>query len=327
MYKADIKSFLFALGVKGVRSSDDWVNSSCPMASISHSKGVDKHPSFGISVNPQGESVYQCFTCSEAAPLSGLVHNLWIKDIPGWREAMRIYGETEIFRSEDNEHISSWDDKKIDISTKLKPEPIPKYILDKYPLIEQAIGFESKRCREYLRDVRGIDKETQDIFRLRHSIQDRAIVFPRIGKDWFVWWLRARSRMEKAFFTPVFLKIAEEWGDSSHFFGEQFLTNDPVILVESATDVLKLYTFGIYNVVATEGIVQKSQLDRLCNSVTLLGFDADLPGLKNKIKAERHLKGRTALFNLDWGKANVNDAGALESKADFDKVYNAKILL
>jgi hypothetical protein len=84
---------------------------------------------------------------------------------------------------------------------------------------------------------------------------------------------------------------------------------------------------GVYNVVATGGNAQKAQLGRLYQSVRLLGFDADIPGLKNKIKAEKFLKGYATLFYLDWKIVGIKDAGELESKADFDRVYNAKILL
>ena len=118
-----------------------------------------------------------------------------------------------------------------------------------------------------------------------------------------------------------------KWGDSSHFFGEQFLDNSSVIIVESETDVLRLHSLGVNNAIATGGNVQKAQIDRLYHNVVLLGFDADIPGLKNKIKATKLLKGYSTLFALDWSILGITDAGKIETKADFDKVYNKKTLI
>lgn len=331
MHRPDILRFLSILGAKRVHTSDVWVNASCPLASVSHIGGVDRHPSFGILINSKGESLYRCFTCSDPAPLSGLIHNLWACKIPGWKEAMRFYGDAEIF----NLNPTDTDDNaKFEYKSKEPKVSIPDRILDKFPLLESADGYEAKRCSEYLSNERGINKHTQDIFSLRYNPKnprEKIILFPRIDKENKIWWLRARSRSAKVFFSITSSYVGEEesskWGDSSRLFGEQFLDSNPVLIVESETDVLRLHSLGVYNVVATGGNAQKAQLGRLYQSVRLLGFDADIPGLKNKIKAEKFFKGYATLFYLDWKIAGIKDAGELESKADFDRVYNSKVLL
>jgi len=329
MRKPDIISLLSVLGGRRIKTTGDWINSSCPLESVSHKGGIDRHPSFGILVNPKGESLYRCFTCCDTAPLSGLIHNLWINKIPNWKEVMKMYGDSEIFSTTiiPNGVKSSWN-KEIE-----KKEPktfVPDIILNKFPLLENSLGFESKRCQEFLSNERGIDKNTQDLFSLRYSKNDRVVILPRIDKENKVWWLRARSRMSKLFFSisPSYMGETEnKWGDSSHFFGEQFLDNGPAIIVESETDVLRLHSLGVNNAIATGGNVQKAQIDRLYHNVVLLGFDVDIPGLKNKIKATKLLKGYSTLFALDWSILGLTDAGKIETKTDFDKVYNKKILL
>lgn len=42
---------------------DQWVGMSCVFARWKHSSGRDERPSAGISVHPNGHSVYRCFTC------------------------------------------------------------------------------------------------------------------------------------------------------------------------------------------------------------------------------------------------------------------------
>lgn len=328
MRRADIIKFLSILGVRGISDTGDWVNASCPMASVSHSKGVDRHPSFGVLINNRGESVSRCFTCLDPMPLSGLVHNLWVCKIPGWAEAMSFFGKKEIFTDSPDieQDIDIWGQAK-------KQEPkisVPNRILAHFPVLEFSFGEESERCRSFLSNKRGIDTETQNTFSLRYGPGGSIIVFPRIDKENNIWWLSARSRLSKHFFgiSPSYMEEpTEKWGDSSRFFGEHRLTKGSVILVESETDVLRLHSLGIDNAIASCGAINEPQLASLFHSVTMLGFDDDVPGLKNKIKAEKYLKGYTTLFSLDWGVAGVKDAGALGSKADFDKVYNRKTLL
>lgn len=325
MKRVDILKLLNCLGVNKTHISDNWVNSSCPLARYSHDGGMDRHPSFGIRINNRGESIYRCFTCSSAAPLSGLIHNLFVLKDMRWRDAMSIYDSCEVFSlSPINNNYG--DELKIP----KKPIPIPDYIVNKFPYIVSSNDFESNRCADFLYTVRGINYDTQKLFGIRYSpFRDRIVIFPRIDKSNVVWWMRARSRLNKSFFsiTPSYFSTDEKWGDSSRLFGEQFLDSGPILIVESETDVLKLYDFGVYNVVATGGGVQKVQLDRLYHDVVILGFDADIAGFKNKVKAERILRNYSTLFYLDWKKAGAIDAGKLESKSEFDKVYNSKILL
>ncbi len=327
MRRADIISFLSVLGIKGISDTGEWVNAACPMASVSHARGIDRHPSFGILINPYGESVCRCFTCFDPMPLSGLVHNLWVCKIPYWPEAMKIYGEKEIFTTRDSSELIDdiWKDKK----GALLKIPVPNRILAHFPALEFSFCQESKQCCDYLCS-RGIEKETQNIFSLRYSSNAKAVIFPRVDREKNIWWMSARSYIVKNFFTisPSYMEEPKDaWGDSSVFFGGHLLTKDPVILVESETDVLRLHSLDVHNAIAACGGIRESQLASLFHNVVLFGFDNDVPGFKNKIKAQRYLKGSTTLFSLNWGSVGVKDAAELESKADFDKVYNRKILL
>ena len=50
----------------------DWVVAGCPFAPFKHKNGVDRHPSFGISVKAPHR--YRCFSCSESGPLDELLY-------------------------------------------------------------------------------------------------------------------------------------------------------------------------------------------------------------------------------------------------------------
>jgi len=64
MNRDQIELLLRTLGIYKTRErANGWIESSCPFALWSHSKGRDRHPSFAISVVPNGVSGYKCHAC------------------------------------------------------------------------------------------------------------------------------------------------------------------------------------------------------------------------------------------------------------------------
>jgi len=76
--KADeAMQLLQVLGCSNIRPNmgNTWVGSTCPLAQWTHKGGIDKHPSFGISVHSdekgEGESKFKCYTCGVSGSLVG----------------------------------------------------------------------------------------------------------------------------------------------------------------------------------------------------------------------------------------------------------------
>lgn len=55
--------FLALLGCEKIHRRSGWVNGTCPFSRYKHSRGRDDHPSFGISIDPNGSSNYRCQAC------------------------------------------------------------------------------------------------------------------------------------------------------------------------------------------------------------------------------------------------------------------------
>lgn len=326
MNEAGILSFLKAVGVRQVfRDNPPWLRSACPLASALHENGRDDHPSFGIKINPRGESIYHCFACGGGL-LVRLLHNLFVCGLP-YKEASRVYGECEIFDGKDTpaEKVFSV------IGLDANKGSVPTDVLERFPLITTS-SYETKRCREYLTQ-RGISEEVQEKFQLRIYPSFQAIVFPRMDKEGNVWALRARPRKFKSFFSisPSFLGDDREWGDYSTWFGAQFLdTETPPLPVESETDVLRLYSLGVNLAEAIPigccGALQRPQLEALYQDVMFLGFDADMPGKRNFQRAFKIRKG-AVLFKLDWAMVGRKDAGELESLEEYKAVWRNRKML
>lgn len=52
----------------------NWIGMRCPFAPFKHARGTDEKPSCGISVHPNGKSVFRCYTCTaKGLPLEGFL--------------------------------------------------------------------------------------------------------------------------------------------------------------------------------------------------------------------------------------------------------------
>lgn len=74
-----VRAFLERLGCAHTKHSNQgWINGPCPLAPFTdkHKNKLDKHPSFGVSVNEGGKSGYRCFTCNAKGTLADLVVRL-----------------------------------------------------------------------------------------------------------------------------------------------------------------------------------------------------------------------------------------------------------
>lgn len=59
-----------------VRPDGTWVNGTCPLARWEHAGGRDENPSFGVKVESNGRSHYQCFACGASGDLVQLLFRI-----------------------------------------------------------------------------------------------------------------------------------------------------------------------------------------------------------------------------------------------------------
>lgn len=328
MRQDDIIQFLRVLGVHSIDLSSDgeWVTSSCPLASFSHIGGVDSRPSFGIKINDGGESSYNCFTCGTGS-LFSLVHRLqWTTGISD--EAHDIFLMCEAVHSESIRTVPSLDYPEPYVSfpcEEIVPEPVPGYVLEEFQLLMEADNFEGRRCREWL-EGRGIDLSLADEYSLRISPEHNAIIFPIVDVDGLTYYLHARSRLAKDFFflTPVMCGHPElSWGRRDWWFGIQSVDwLKPVILVESETDLLRLRSLGVGNILASCGSPGRAKLGRILSDLVYMGYDSDLSGVRYCRKTIKHLHSSAdVLYRLSWATVGIGDAGELSGRDQFDRVW------
>ena len=347
----DIIRFLKLLGVGEIKISEEeeWVRCSCPLAPWNHAKGADENPSFGIKVNDKGESGFHCFTC-KSGRLLDLLHQMHFTiGVP--ITASDFFSSAEIF-DEDEATVRDWktdsfyvDYQAIEVHP-AKKTPVPIEVLEQYPLLEFTDHeVEQIQIENYFID-RGISPHILYEYEIRMQPISSYIIFPIIDTDREVYRLHVKILHSKDFFyvTPELAGFSDypAWGRKDYWFGIQYYDpTKPVILVESETDVMRLRSLGVENILATCGPLSKHKADRITNEVILLGFDCDNAGSKYTSKAIQFFRGRQ-LYRLQWDMIEVKwytkkkrllryrpakDAGDLETLEQFEEVMRNKMAL
>jgi 5S rRNA maturation endonuclease (ribonuclease M5) len=350
MRLTDIVKFLTLLGIGEMKISEeeDWVRCSCPLAAWTHFKGEDSNPSFGVKVNDSGESGFHCFTC-HSGRLLDLVHILHFT-IGMPVRASDFLSLAEVFDEEQEERDLSSSEFYIDTAAieiiPPKKTPVPKEVLEQYPLLENTEHeVEQIQIENYFMD-RGIRPDVCYDYGVRMQPISSYILFPIFDTDGEAYQLHIKVLHHKQFFyvTPELAGYPEmkQWGRKDYWFGIQFYDPiKPVVLVESETDVLRLRSMDIDNVIATCGPLNKAKADRITNSTIYLGFDSDQAGSKFTMKAIQFFKGRE-LYKLDWSLVNIKwytkkkrlererpakDAGDIQTVEQYYEVLRNKMLV
>lgn len=304
-------------------SEDAWVMAPCPLAPALHRYGKDNNPSFGIHIKNEGITVnHNCFTCG-AGNLSDLIHkyNFLIGYNP---ELNRFFINRRYAEIEETTEVKT---DKWAVKTKHRERynlPVIQKVIDQNPILtETSMGMCAQDVRKWL-SSRGISKEIIDRFQIRHNAKSE-VVFPLIDIDEIIYDLHARSTTNK-FFYHIRDKDKEHKFGSNHgcWFGHQFIEDPtaPVILVESQTDVLRLYTLvsGIY-FLGCCGPLTRQHLRRISSHRKIyFGFDSDEAGKKNTIKAINELHSSAQLFLLNWATEGLKDGGDLQNIEQFKRV-------
>lgn len=322
MKKQDILTFLRLIPTDKIRVGDEWITATCPLASARHKGGVDSEPSFGVKINEEGPSNYNCFGCGSGS-LSHLLHVLmWTTGVR--QEAIDFLILNECFNGVDHHEGNIFVDCYAgeDKAEHLVPIPVPDFILERYPLLENQNTSEAKRCQYWLRS-RGVDGADIHRYAIRYDPDGPFVMFPFIDLDGKVYklhrcWINSkRFSYEKG-----------EWGKKDIWYGMQFYsTAYPVCLVESETDLHSLRKYGMTRVLASCGSVSKEQLSRIASDTVILGYDSDEAGKRYCLKTIEELPTVTLFVRLHWDRIGLKDAGDLTAVEQWQAVWNARSLI
>jgi len=336
--QSEIVRLLSDLGVSSVNVRDGWVSSCCPLAKYTHVSGSDKHPSFGISINDDGTSVWKCFTCSnDSRNLINLVetyaHLSGRKPLIAGRLALNEADQAPPWDVSEP-ILSAY--KDVWSSSVKKPEvALPYEILSLFPLLNDVKDEDyATDIIDYLTDERMISLDQIFRYKVRASKADDLIVFPFTVPHREISVLRVRKSRTKSLFTINPEYVGQPWlrfpnlSESGAIFGADIIDwSKPVFIVEGELDALRLASLGNDNVVAIgTNTPTDMQIKNLCGFHFFVGLDSDKAGKEGAQKTigkiRKFIPG-SIVVNLDWGVVNCKDPGDLLNCEQVERVVSA----
>ena len=300
---------------------------SCPFAPYKHLKedgtfGRDRKASFGITIDPGGQSVFNCLSCSSSGDLMLLV--LELGELRG-----RDYTDLEdwIFQVESIQSLETAlalddDDDGMFAGTGRRRAAVQQ---------RRDAVYQERELDDFDRDLppyaeeRGLTPSICEEWGLLHDPDEGRLVFPIRNRCNELVGIKGRSYTGAR--NKYFSYLPLDQG--AYFYGENMVTSDAtkVVVVEGEIDALKVSMAG-YSVLALMGGHASREHQR---KLEVLGLDVVLmpdPGSTGETWARRigdYLKSRINVFDADM--PGDKDPGKMELDEIRELVEEAKIRL
>lgn len=233
MNEANLKILAHQLQLQRSRVSAGNLIASCPFAPWNHKSG-DRRPSFGILIEEDGESAFNCFGCGEKGDLLTLVLELAdargddYSEIEEWVWKNEGSGTSGAIRDSetDPEH---W---RLNIQKKRDEEVYEEHEYDSYSAYIPKYAFE-----------RGFDVETCEAWEIGDDPNRGRMTFPirRMGDKKLVCIKGRTYRGDRDKYLAYLT-----WAQTNFLYGEHMLREDEqrVVIVEGELDAIKVWMAG-----------------------------------------------------------------------------------
>lgn len=313
----EIEKLFMRLGQSKISKGDKNVVVTCPLARWTHEGGEDHHPSLSVKIEPDGSSVFICFSCDSRGTIPTLLAMLQshgvVLDADLIEEVLsreKVDLKARALRAVDRFDFNKVMSKKKDLA------PFSEKELDKF----------RGKLHPYILG-RGVTLDVCRTWGVGWDEDDQRLIFPvrRLGGALvgIVGRVVVPNRRPK-------YKNYLNFPKSAYLYGEHFLDRDydKVILVEGLLDVLRMQMFGFRNVMATLGIHLSSEQKK-----KVLGFgkpiylmwDWDAAGEQGKSRAITMLRDRIPLFDVKGPFGS--DPGDLGKETLEGLIQGAKLVL
>lgn len=176
MNRDQVYAFYQKIEIHVEKEEDEWVMACCPLAEWTHRTGTDHNPSFGIHIEDNEMSFYNCFSCHHKGPISDLAKKLGrLRDDPvlikygmDLEKGHRVLAAEGAYRA--------WGEK-VDTATKAKSTRPTVFIDARSAFKEYGSALGYPEAVAYLRR-RGIGFSACFALRLRYDPQQSRILFP-----------------------------------------------------------------------------------------------------------------------------------------------------
>lgn len=289
------------------------MNAPCPFAPFKHAKGNDEHPSFGVSISPEGRSIYRCFTCNLKGDLKFLVWKLDremathgrkfpgdVDDLVNWINARNAPDAKEM-NARLTQAKAQWESGSVKElgGIKVGPQVVMRNIAGEEkepdPLPEEdllALQIPDGLVMKYLTETRGLTPEIIARWELRWHPRARRVAIPIRNVQKKLVGISGRAVEPNA--KPKFLHSTGFRRDF-YLYGEHLCqTHRAGFLTEGFFDVMKLHQQG-YNAFAIMGsYLSPLQMEKCCRFFTevVILTDGDDAGYESAERISKDLGSR-----------------------------------
>jgi DNA primase len=297
-----IKDVLRAVGHTSQMSVDGgWVRTTCPFAAWRHDGGHDTHPSFGVHIEEDGTSIFNCFGCKAKGPLVYLLNLMERYTGEDYKELRRDIDNNELYMSV----MPEWTEKTG--VRKFAPlKPIDEHMLSIYPLATSSNPYLYKRYIE----------SEQVIYDLELRIDPNnkgaeRILFPVRGVDGKLYGFTGRATDDEV--TP---KVRDYFGLPKRqlLLGAHAINPEqPVILVEGLFDYAMMRQYGYQSMAVMHSSIteQQAMILKDLGAALYIFFDNDKAGKIGAIQVEEVMKPYVPVWRISYPKG-CNDPAELE---------------
>lgn len=281
-----------------VNDTGSWVGMCCPLAPWTHEKGADSNPSAGVSVVPDGTSIFNCFTCGKPRPFHAM-----LKDYSEY--SGEDLGDL-IEELEENEFLGP---RRIDSIDKWMEDNLQEVLMPINEGIYMDL-YDSAAGHPYLRE-RGISKATTRRLELlydpRDSEKEPRILFPVRGPGGELYGFSGRATRPTAR-----LKVRDYHGlAKSHCVLGSHLasTAHDACVVEGLFDYASMQEMGECGLAVMHSTMTKFQAEIVAGLglPTYLFYDNDEAGFGGVKVAGNQLCQHLSTFKVRYPRVQIED--------------------
>jgi len=283
-----ISAILKAMGCDRIREDENDVHARCPMAPWLHERGVDKRPSFGVSINDRGHSKYNCFSCKIGGHDLKMLVWQW-EELSGKKLPEEMWDW--LFTTEILELDESEDDPFAPEACAPAHDTLPESFWTPF----------AGSVPRYLLN-RGISLDTARTWGLGHDKARKRLMFPIRNENGELVGMMGR-KTSSAVPGPKYVTLSGV-KKGRYLYGENLIVRgDSVILVEGTMDVLHVWENGQPDVRGIFGSTltkeQALTLVRWGKDVVFF-LDNDIAGIKGTLKGIKLLEGRVPVWAVKY---------------------------
>lgn len=279
-----------------------WVSIACPLSPWTHERGRDRNPSAGVSIHPQGISVFSCYSCKNKMPFAGLLRKYATysgEDL----EALIEEVEEDAFLGPRT--VEDWDERGESLRPHMEPLKKAVYV----DLYDPAAGH------PYVAG-RGIDDETVELLGMcvdpaDPSDGEERILFPVYGADKELYGYSGRATSKDAV-----LKVRDYYGlkKAGVVLGAHLIdpkTHKYVLLTEGLFDYANGWQQGFPTLAVMHSSLTQWQAEILrdIGLPVYLFYDNDAAGRAGCKEAAEALGADVPVFLVTWEDIWLEDEG------------------